>query len=100
MAGKINTHPLWTKLLVLRMAASSSQWAEATSCSFEAPETGCRLLSAAVTAKPSQEKQVGGLIPFENNGKRQPFLGETRACCEADGCWICSTPGAEEKTFA
>lgn len=26
--------------------------------------------------KPSQEKQVGGLIPFENNGKWQPFLGE------------------------
>lgn len=71
---------LWTKLVVLRVAASSSRWAEALSFSFEAPESGSRLLSVALTAKPSQEKQVGGLIPFANNRKRQPFLSETRAC--------------------
>lgn len=80
VSGKINTYthtPLRTKLLVLRMAASSSQWAEAVSFLFETSETGSRLLSAAVTAKPRQEKQVGGLILFENNRKWQPFLGKT-----------------------
>lgn len=93
--------PPWrrhTELLVLRMAAAP-QWAEAACCSFEAPEARRRILSAAVTAKPSQEKQVGGLIPFENNRKWQPFLGKTKAYCEADRRWRLSAVVLKKRLF-
>lgn len=62
------------KLLILRLVTFSSQWTQATHCSRKAPEARHRFLSAAMTAEPAQAEQVGGLIPFENNRKWQPFL--------------------------
>lgn len=51
-----------------------------------------------MAAKPGQEKQVGGLIPFENNRKWQPFLVKQKLALKQTNVGS-SVPAAEEETF-